>query len=162
LAFGLHPNNLTPASLAALQSRGWLTGAELLLTPDYPLGQKPVLTDLEALTPQVVAALRNNCASCHNASPLALGHSTAFVLDPNRAYTTAELLAVLAGPGKMMGAATLPLVVPGDPDHSEIMLRLQGLDGRRRMPPAEGGLPEPEAQISALLRAWILAAGPTE
>ena len=162
LAFGLHPNNLTPASLAALEARSWLTGSAHLLNADYPLGQKPVVSTLEALTPQVVAVLRNNCASCHNASPLALGHGTAFVLDPNRAYTTAELLAVLAVPGKMMGAATQPLVVPGDPDHSEIMLRLQGLEARRRMPPLEGGLPEPEAHVIELLRAWILAAAPSE
>jgi hypothetical protein len=60
----------------------------------------------------------------------------------------------------MMGEAGFPLVTPGDLAQSEIWLRLNGLEERRRMPPLEGGLPEPDPRMLELWRQWILAAGP--
>jgi hypothetical protein len=148
--FGLHPNNLTEASYRALTARGWLSGA-VLLTPTQ------TAQNMDTLTHELVGVLRNNCASCHNASPDAAASFTAFILDPNANYNAAELLALLSVPGKMLPDAH-PLVTPGNLIESEIWLRLNGLEGRRRMPPREGGLPEPDADIIDLWRTWILLA----
>jgi len=166
-AFGFHPNNLTPESYKALVERGWIIGGDLLLTQGYPLSETHVApagteqqSDADSKTQQVVAVLRNNCLSCHNASNNAMGRTTGFILDPNKDYTTQELVTALNVKGKMFGDETNFIVTPGDPDHSEIMLRLMGLDGRRRMPPAEGGLPQPNDHFIDLVRSWILAVGP--
>lgn len=153
--FGLHPNNLTPDSFTALVNRGWLTNGESLLTaPSAETTLRPV----DDLTADLVAVMRNNCASCHNASPDAAGSITAFVIDPNRDYSTEELLAVLGVTGQLYADA-YPLVTAGDLEHSEVWLRLNGLEGRRRMPPREGGLPHPDESVIALWRDWILATG---
>ncbi|MDX1993082.1 MAG: hypothetical protein SF029_11865 [bacterium] len=158
--FGLHPNNLTAESFTALMEAGWLVDGESLLSPDYlmpPESESLEASSFEDLTTEVVAVLRNNCASCHNASPGAAAAFSAFILDPNRAYTAQELLDLLSVNGVMMVGAH-PLVTPGSLETSEIYLRLHGLEGRRRMPPREGGLADPDPRIIALLEAWILAA----
>lgn len=158
--FGFHPNNLTSESFQALVNRGWIVGGENLLTDGYP-GSSPsassVTADitLETKTQTLVAALRNNCVSCHNASEKAMARGTGFILDPNKNYSTSELLTILSNRGKMYGDATNPIVTPGDPEHSEIMLRLLGKDGRRRMPPAEGGLPERYTHMIDIVQDWI-------
>ncbi len=155
--FGLHPNNLTPESLAALVRRGWITNSERLLTEDYP-GTTRSWTggtaSVDDLTEQVVALMRNNCASCHNASPYALASFTALIMDPNYNYSTDEMVELLRVSGRMMPNAH-PLVTPGNLEQSEIWLRLNGLDGRRRMPPSEGGLPDLDPRLIDLLKAWI-------
>lgn len=154
-AFGLHPNNLTPASYRALVERGWLVDTDALLTPNYPDGAANAAQDaFEAKTQQLVAVMRNNCLSCHNANSLAQGNITAFVLDPNRAYTGDELIEALSVRGRMV-AEPHPLVTPGELDKSEVMLRLLGVEGRRRMPPVEGGLPDQDEHILAVWREWI-------
>jgi hypothetical protein len=48
-----------------------------------------------------------------------------------------------------------PLVTAGALDKSEVMLRLLGVEGRRRMPPVEGGLPDQDEHILAVWREWI-------
>jgi hypothetical protein len=159
--FGLHPENLTPQSYTALVERGWIVGGDVLLTDAIVLEAVVNPSALGALTGELVGVIRNNCASCHNSSPNAAAAFTAFIVDPNHPYSTQELLDLLAQKGRMMGDASLPLVTPGDLTQSEVWLRINGLDGRRRMPPLEGGLPEPDLRIIELWRAWILAAGAT-
>lgn len=154
--FGLHPNNLTPESFTALVNRGWLTNGDLLLT-DNAL-EAPYETTLDELTTELVGVIRNNCASCHNASPDAAASISGFIIDPNKAYTTEELMSVLGVTGKMTIDAH-PIVTAGNLEESEVWLRLNGLDGRRRMPPREGGLPEPSVKIVGLWQEWILRTG---
>ncbi|MDX2160190.1 MAG: c-type cytochrome domain-containing protein [bacterium] len=156
--FGLHPNNLSPASFAALVAHGWIVGGEALLTPGYSEPPADSRT-LDALTTELVGVMRNNCASCHNAAPGAAASFTAFVIDPNRAYTTDALIALLSADSRMMGDAGHPLVTPGSLTDSEIWLRINGYDGRRRMPPLEGGLPEADPTMIALWQAWIERTG---
>ena len=162
-AFGLHPRNLTSESLAALEERGWITGAELVFD-STELAQLHAARDRvgrtpepepDPLTAELVGLLRNNCASCHNTQPESPGAPTAFHLDPNEEYTRNELVVALSAKGKMMGERSLPLVEPGDADRSEIMLRLQGLEGRRRMPPIEGGVPDTYIELIDVMREWI-------
>jgi hypothetical protein len=154
--FGLHPNNLTAESYTALVDRGWISGGDLLLTQD-PIDSTNDAS-FDELTIQVVAMARNNCASCHNASPNASASFTAFIMDPNREYTSAELLELLGINGRMIANA-YPLVTPGNLDESELWLRINGLEGRRRMPPREGGLPEIDPDLVDLWRSWIVQAG---
>jgi hypothetical protein len=154
MAFGLHPNNLTPDSFTALVARGWLVGAGAPLAEAQPVGEG---ASFEQLTLELNAVLRNNCASCHNSASVAAASYSAFILDPNKAYTPDELVALLSVQGVMVEGAH-PLVTPGDLANSEVWLRLNGLDGRRRMPPAEGGLAHPDPDLLALWEAWIMAA----
>jgi hypothetical protein len=159
--FGLHPNNLTPASFTALVGRGWLTNGDKLLNPvsmpNTPTEAPSSHVPLDTLTEQVVSVLRNNCASCHNGSSYSAANFTAFKLDPNYNYSTEELIALLEVNGMMIEGA-LPLVTPGSLEQSELWLRLNGLDGRRRMPPFEGGLPDIDPEIVSLLENWIVRA----
>lgn len=154
--FGLHPNNLTPESFTALVERGWIADGERLLTPGYLETRTaiPEPASVDTLTHEVLGILRNNCASCHNSSPRAAASFTAFQVDPNTNYNTDELVALLSGNGRMVANA-FPLVTPGVLSESEIWLRLNGLEGRRRMPPLEGGLPEVDPKIINLFEAWI-------
>jgi len=155
--FGLHPNNLSPASFVALVERGWITNGELLLS--QPASDAAVdVVPFDALTDQLVAFMRNNCASCHNASPYAFANYTAFIIDPNQAYTSDELLQLLSADGLMMPDAK-PLVTPGVLNESEIWLRINGHENRRRMPPLEGGLPEIDHSMVSLFESWIVESG---
>lgn len=157
LVFGFHPNNLTPESFTALVARGWIKNGEVLLAEDYlkPVANVPTSErSLDELTAQVVGVFRNNCASCHNSSSLAAANFSAFILDPNRNYSTSELAALLSVDGKMLPNAH-PLVTPGDLQNSELWLRLMGLDNRRRMPPSEGGLPDIDPRVTDLIAEWI-------
>lgn len=152
--FGVHPDNLDADSLGRLVARGWLTGSAVAdVVPVPPVG--PGGGQQDALTTQLVGVLRNNCASCHSSSRYAAASGTSFVLDPNRDYTTAELADALSEVAVMSGDRGLPIVEPGDPSRSEIMLRLLGLDGRRRMPPIEGGVPAHYDDLIDLMERWI-------
>jgi mono/diheme cytochrome c family protein len=128
----------------------------LLLTQNIP--DTAADASFDDLTAQVVAVMRNNCASCHNASPNAAANFTAFTVDPNREYSSADLLELLGVDGRMMLNA-YPLVTPGHLEESELWLRINGLENRRRMPPREGGLPEIDPDIVNLWRHWIIQAG---
>jgi mono/diheme cytochrome c family protein len=83
------------------------------------------------------AVLRKYCAECHGEKPTRtqlslLDHRQVIAERPNR----------------------VPLVTPGDPDHSRLIDLVE--DGA--MPP--GGRPRPTAEDIAALRAWIAAKGP--
>lgn len=154
LAFGLTDLLADPESRARLRQRGWLKDGGALVAPPQ--------TDRAAdETRQLVRMLRHNCMTCHNDSPNALGRRTGFVLDPRIDYDRTRLLAVLSRPGVMMGPATRSIVVPGHPDESELILRLKGELGRRRMPPEEGGVPGLHARLIERAERWILAAEPS-
>ncbi len=156
--FGLHPNNLTTESLAALIERGWITNAEVLLADSLSTPNNRETVSFQDLTSEFTDMLRNNCASCHNSSVHAAANYSAFIIDPNYQYTASELLETLSAQGIMFTDAA-PLVTAGDLENSELWLRLNGVDGRRRMPPAEGGLPEMDPYIRDLLAEWIIQAG---
>lgn len=157
MVFGLHPNNLTAESFVALVERGWITNGEMLLSQPVVAHTEAVMP-IDALTDDLVAVIRNNCASCHNASPHAAANFTRFIVDPNYAYGTDELRQLLSVEGAMMPNAK-PLVTPGRLDESEIWLRINGLEDRRQMPPVEGGLPDGDPDIIALFERWIIQSG---
>lgn len=159
LAFGAHPENITAASLKALIDRGWLTAPEPLMahlrTLAEGLAAPPAPSAPEAdSTPTMLGLLRNNCLSCHNSVAGAQGRDTAFVLTPGRPYTDAEILALFAKPSRIMGTLGHPVLVPAEPRRSEFILRLLGEEGRRRMPPTEGGVPEPDQELTQMALAW--------
>lgn len=157
LAFGPHPENLTAASFRALVKRGWIDAPAALIAR-YSRDPRP--TDDRVAT--LVATLRNNCLSCHNSAPGAVGRETAFVLDPNGPYTPRSLVAALSRESVVMGQLGHPVVTAGAPGQSELVLRLKGERGRRRMPPAEGGLPDRDQQLIDLATGWVegLSAAP--
>lgn len=158
-AFALHPNNLTPESYQKIVDKGWIQSGNLLLSNDTS-SQQPIFSEeigFEIATRQLVGFMRNNCASCHNASPHANANMTNFILEPNRNYTPGELIDLFNVEGIMMTNA-YPLVTLGNVEQSEIWLRLNGHDGRRRMPPAEGGLPDVDPSIIQMFEEWIILA----
>lgn len=152
LAFGLTDLLADPERRARLKQRGWLED-DTDIVAAAPAGAMPDETR------QLVKMLRHNCMTCHNAGPNALGRRTGFVLDPRIDYSAADLLALWSRPGLMMGTATRPIVTPGRPDESELMLRLRGEQGRRRMPPEEGGVHGLHARLIEQAERWIRTAG---
>jgi hypothetical protein len=54
-----------------------------------------------------------------------------------------------------------PIIVPGNPDESELVRRITSLDAAERMPPDEAGKPLSEGEIKAL-RSWIEQGAPWE
>ncbi len=181
IAFGLHPRNLTARSIQNFIEQGLFAGdsfapvlareeeavqeeqrARVLLRPANALhADKTEL--MEAKTKQLLAVFRNNCVSCHNFSPIADARVAAFKLDPNRDYSTRELVEAL-GQSSKRGPSTngFPLITPGRPDQSELYLRLLGIGGRQRMPLAEGGLPEQDPFFLSLIEDWIVQLGEAE
>jgi hypothetical protein len=158
-AFALHPNNLTPESYQKITERGWLVDGHQILSAENQ-EQMPILSpelSFEITTRQLVGFMRNNCASCHNDSIYAAGSMTSFILDPNYDYTPNELIDLFSINGVMVSNAK-PLVTVGDIENSEIWLRLHGQDGRRRMPPAEGGLPDVDPSMLQTFEEWIILA----
>ncbi len=61
--------------------------------------------------------------------------------------------------GLMAGGESGPVVVPGDPEASELFLRVATKDESARMPPEESGPPLSEQQID-WLRTWIQQGAP--
>jgi hypothetical protein len=153
LSFGIRPEDLTPESLEALVRRGWLE-----LPPGLQEQVARPTAPADLATASLLAMMRDNCVSCHNAAPRAPGRATAFVLDPGRAYSRAELARLFAARALFMGEQGLPLAVAGSPQQSELVLRLQGAQGRRRMPPLEGGVPDPDVELTRAVSDWIAAA----
>ena len=175
LAFGLHPRNLTAQSVKNFISQGQFDApsfesaladetaraaeTQRLVALLRPSSGVPADSEeaAEARTRRLLDVFRNNCVSCHNHSAQADARVAALKLDPNRDYTTKELVQLLVttsvrGPN----SRGLPLLTPGRPDLSELYLRLLGTGGRLRMPPAEGGLPEQDPYFLALVEDWIM------
>lgn len=160
LSFGANPENITPESVERIVKSGWLDaspelvaelrGRDRLAPPDDPA---------EARAHRVVEQLRNNCLSCHSPNRRAAAWDTAFALEPGRRYSEAELLSRLAVRSNQMGYLGKPMVTPGSPADSELVLRMKGVEGRRRMPPAEGGIPELDRELTGILTRWISATG---
>lgn len=83
---------------------------------------------------QVLPTLRQHCFRCHGDKD-------------NGGLKLDSHAALLDG-----GDSQLPLVVPGDPDASELVVRIRGDDGAERMPPTGPGLNDD--QIELLVR-WV-------
>lgn len=152
-SFGIHPENMTPASFRAVVAKGWVDAPPELvaeLSRERPAPADPETARLDGI-------FRNNCSTCHTTSPHAPGRETAFAIDPVQPRTRAELAAALADRAKFMGALGKPIVTRGKPAESELILRLKGEQGRRRMPPVEGGVPDPDVELTTLSERWITA-----
>jgi mono/diheme cytochrome c family protein len=158
LAFGAHPENVDPGSLQRMVDRGWIDAPAPLVAELLEQARRAVARDRmqpAVGTGRMLALFRNNCLSCHNSARGAGARQTAFVLQPGRRYSDAELARLLSASSRVMGAMAQPVIVPGQPDASELLMRLRGVQGRRRMPPAEGGVPELDRELITLTRAWI-------
>jgi hypothetical protein len=151
LSFGIHPENVTVDSLRAFVAKGWIDAPRELL--DELTREPPPPAD--PATFKVTSMLRNNCLSCHNPSPRSAGRETAFSLEPGVAYTRAQLGERLAERARFVGPLGKPIVTPGKVEQSEILLRLRGEQGRRRMPPTEGGVPDPDLELGRIVEGWI-------
>jgi len=151
LGYGIHPENMTVESFRAVVAKGWIDGPKELIDD---LLKAPASGEVDA-TGRVVEILRNNCTTCHSSSPRSAGRETAFVLDPTVRYSRQQLVERLSARAKFMGPLGKPLVTPGKPAESEILLRIKGEEGRRRMPPVEGGVPDPDAELAVLVADWI-------
>jgi mono/diheme cytochrome c family protein len=159
LAFGIHPDNLTAVSLERLVAAGAVRLGEATTERTIATAEVGARGAVDRASDDVharfLAILRNNCVSCHNPDPLAAARTTAFVLDPDVRYTRAELLERLGSARAMRHAGALPLVSPGSPEKSELVLRMTGHEGRRRMPPVEGGVPAVDEELVELTSRWI-------
>jgi hypothetical protein len=159
LAFGIHPDNITAASLERLVAAGAVRVEYEVPTPSE---RKDTFSDKDAVHTNFLGVLRNNCVSCHNSDSLAAARSTAFVLDPSVQYSRSDLLTRLTASKAIRHADALPLVTPGSPEKSELILRMTGHGGRRRMPPVEGGVPEVDSSLVELASRWIEGAEPQD
>lgn len=149
LAYGLHPRNLTTASLknfinlGVFDAESFEAVLESELTYDAESFQAHALLEniggeqadpqevMEARTRQLQAMLRNNCLSCHNHDPEADARVAAFKMDPNRDYTTQELVELLSASAlRSPSSKALPILTPGQPEQSELYLRVIGEGGR--------------------------------
>jgi mono/diheme cytochrome c family protein len=161
LAFGSHLAKLTRESLRKLVARKWIAAPPALiarLERAEPSFLQTTGEETKArLGRQVLAELQNNCLSCHNSSSLASARETGFALAPMEPYAQGELERTLAGRSRVMGSLGRPMLTPARPAESELALRLGGLEARRRMPPAEGGVPELDRELAALVDRWILS-----
>ena len=135
-------------TLAALWTTGlcWPPG---LLPPTSASAEErvlehaaPALTDVPALAPQVRRLMARRCLPCHG---------------PDEARRQADL--------RLDDAESLNrirdgrrVVIPGQPDRSELLRRVVTIDPDLRMPPQEHGEPLTAAEID-LLRDWIGTGG---
>lgn len=139
------------ADLAGLSRRGWLRGlpAPLLATPPR----------IDAASPAERAAfgyLHANCGHCHNdhGAPVALTLAQS-VADP--AGSAARVRAALLDtPARWRPADAAPdarLVVPGRPEASLLLVRMQTRQPLRQMPPL--GTAQADAAGLAAVTSWI-------
>lgn len=170
-AFGLHPENITVDSLRDFLEMGVFDqasfqpilheeqakAAEADYAAQHSAGDPG--ESMEAQTQALLAVFRNNCLSCHSGHALSDGRMAAMQLDPFYPYSTEELLTALDERAKRAPQDPKPLVVPGDPEASELYLRVAGKEGRIRMPFAEGGLPERDDALVEQVRDWIIGLG---
>lgn len=147
LAFGIHPDNLTESSWQQLLKSNTVTFDTLSSN----------LNEQDELTREFLGVMRNNCLTCHNSVKSAAASHTSFRLDPNKNYTKEELLKEFSQMSGRFGSLGHTLVTPGDPERSEIILRMKGVAGRLRMPPPDGGVPDEDTEFIALVEKWILS-----
>lgn len=105
-------------------------------------------------TDRLVGLLRTNCLSCHNSSKNAMARRSGFVLDPQKRYSPVALAQALRQRGVMMGADTQPILNLERLSDSEILMRLEGRSGRRRMPPREGGVATKHEELIHAIKQW--------
>lgn len=106
------------------------------LPPPAPVVVDPAERDPGGIDPRVAAVFANHCVSCHGENRQRGG----------LAMHTAEAL--------FAGGDYGPALVPGDPDASEIVIRMRlPLDDEWHMPPESKPQPT-EAEIDAVIR-WI-------
>lgn len=128
-------------------------GSDFLWQPFRRAGERPLAASvptvptvpppLDPFTRDVLPVLERTCVSCHNPDKL-----------------KGELL-LTTFDGVMQGGENGVVVVPGEPDRSELLARcLLPLDDDDHMPP--DGKPQPTEAELQVLRAWIEAgaAGP--
>lgn len=172
LAFGMHPENITVESLRDFLEMGAYDRASFqpILHEEqakaaesaYEEARLDEQTPEEAMeyqTRRLLDVFRNNCLSCHSGHSLADGRMAAMHLDPFYPYDTTELLDAMDESAKRAPKNPKPLVVPGNPEGSELYLRVAGKEGRIRMPFAEGGLPVQDEALVEQVRNWILSLG---
>ena len=168
LAFALHPENLTVKSLENFIRLGAYDATSFLPILHEEQAKEAEAAyiaelddsnqeDMEVKTARLLDVFRNNCLSCHSGHALADGRMAAMHLDPYYPYNTAELLAALDEKAKRAPMNPRPLVVPGDPESSELYLRVSGTQGRIRMPFSEGGLPDKDDALIAQVHDWIIS-----
>jgi uncharacterized repeat protein (TIGR03806 family) len=133
---------------------GWLTGAE----PDAararlvdPFGDAPLVDRMRAYADA-------NCGHCHNEEPESGDDGSGLWLrfdETDPASAEAATLGVCKMP-QSAGGATCGLtvdVLPGDPDGSILVCRMESEDPQVQMPPLGRNLQD--ARGTALLREWI-------
>ncbi|MEY3458319.1 MAG: hypothetical protein RL215_1476, partial [Planctomycetota bacterium] len=127
-----HALLLLPAILFPLPAAGQGTPTPTASTSpiDYNRDIRPILS--------------NHCWSCHGRD------------DASR---QAELRLDLHEPGLKGGVSGQPAIIPGNPDHSELVRRIEHADPALLMPPPESQKPLTQRQIQ-LLREWISAGAP--
>jgi uncharacterized repeat protein (TIGR03806 family) len=135
--------------LARWAGSGALAGApEPAAAPRYPVWDDPATGPLDA---RARAWLEINCAHCHNPG----GPARTSNLDLRYAQTDPTLLGVYKSPvaaGRGSGDR-LHDIVPGEPDRSILVLRLESVDPGVMMP--ELGRTMVDEEGLALVRRWI-------
>ncbi len=123
-------------------------GVEDVLTPDPVTPDCDLVPTLASLEDQYFGP---SCtfSSCHDSD----NPAGALDLSPGNAYDAMVDVAA-------QGDAAAMLIVPGDPDNSYLVHRVEGTSGVF-MPPGVTEALDPECRI-ATLRAWILAGAPPE
>ena len=141
--YGTHRAN----QIEELDRRGVFT--QNVSMPPARLESYPAWDSVSAPTDESIRAyLDVNCAMCHNPQGIAGGR-------PDLRYHTPTAQKSLIGrnPGQgQIGPPGSRLVVPGDPERSELLLRISSRD-TRQMPPLATNVPD--ARAIELVRRWI-------
>jgi glucose/arabinose dehydrogenase len=158
----------TPAQLGTQVTALAAAGVfDSTVTPVTPLPQPGNTT--ETLGARAYAYLAANCSPCHHANAAYTGSGETWLatygagdlaarhLDQtaNNYPMTVRLANVLGRPGLVNGT----LVVPGQPDDSVLLGRVEANDPDVRMPPLARNVVDADGG-AAILRAWIAAGAP--
>jgi hypothetical protein len=153
LAPGAQPPRTGDSDLRALVARGWVRGLPRKLV-DTP----PRIPAADPVARAALGYLHGNCAHCHNATPLRVPLQLTLAQRVGAPATAlAEVLhSMVATPSRYRpteGRGGARVVLPGQPDHSLLAVRMQSLDPRVRMPPL--GTRVNDSDGLALIRRWI-------